>query len=186
MNIKNSINFIRAVLYLQAVIRSGAICRTASVNGIKAANLSKILNLLEKEIGCRLLDRTSRGVTPTKEGKKIYTIALELEHSLAQLEEISKTKLINPNRLNIYISKELKIECLDEFFEKNKHINFIFTEDEFSADLAVLNHYPDTPDCSYTHCTIGKEIKQNIWITCCEKHPSALSLYDFIIAKLLA
>lgn len=186
MNIKTNISFIRSILYLQAVIRSGTISRTAATNGIKAANLSKLLTVLETELGCKLLERNSRGVTPTKKGKRIYTIALELEHALAELENIRKTKLINPNQINFYISQDMKIDNIEAFSIKYPNILLTQVEEEHIADIAVLNHFPEDASASYTRCTIGNSIKQEVWITCNEKHPSAMLLYDFIIEKLLA
>lgn len=186
MNIKNSITFIRSILYLQAVIRCGTISHTAAANGIKAANLSKLLTELETELGCKLLDRNSRGVTPTKMGKRIYTIALELEHALAELENICKTKLINPNQINYYISEDMEINDIEAFSSLYPNIIITKTEEEYTADIAVLNHFPEDASASYTRCAIGNNIKQEIWITCNEKHPSAMLLYDFIIEKLLA
>lgn len=186
MNIKNNINFVRSILYLQAVIRSGTISKTAAANGIKAANLSKLLTELETEIGCKLLNRSSRGVTPTKEGSHIYTIALELEHALAELENIRKTKLIDPNRITFYISDDMKLENIEAFLASQPNIGFVKVEEEYAADIAVLNHAPLDANTSYTRCTIGNSVKQEIWITCNEKHPAAMLLYDFIIGKLLA
>ena len=51
MTIKNNLALIRRLLYFYAVIENGRINITAERNGIKAANLSKMLTELEKEIG---------------------------------------------------------------------------------------------------------------------------------------
>ena len=85
MTIKNNLALIRRLLYFYAVIENGRINITAERNGIKAANLSKMLTELEKEIGAPLLERSNQGVKPTVLGQKIYQLSKELSQNISFL-----------------------------------------------------------------------------------------------------
>lgn len=186
MNVKWYSSFVRNILYFQSVIRNKTIAKTAQLNGIKPGNLSKLISELEQTVGCLLLDRSVKGVTPTREGQRIYELGLRLENTINEIKNLQSTAFINPQHIYIYIASDVEIPCLNEFIQKHPELKIINTEDINYSDLAVLNQKPENPDISYTHCTLGNEFRQNIWITCNEKHPNAMLLFDFIIAKIVS
>src|ERR1700741_4274846 len=50
------------------VVRTGSFSRAAAALHISQPSISKGVRDFELQLGCRLLDRTPRGVTPTREG----------------------------------------------------------------------------------------------------------------------
>lgn len=186
MNIKNRINLIRSILYMQDVIRNGTITHTAEQNGIKAPNLSKLLTELEETLGCKLLNRSSRGIIPTPEGLKIYNLTMELENGLNNLENICNKKLINPHELRLYIADGLEIPILCDFRSIDPELHLTKVTGTEDADIAILNYKPEKAGQKYTRLKIGNSLQQNIWLIVNENHPAAMEFFDFIIAKLLS
>lgn len=72
-----------------AVAREGSFTRAAARLGISQSALSQTLRHLEERIGIRLLNRTTRNVSPTEAGERLLahvTPALEeIEHGFAQI-----------------------------------------------------------------------------------------------------
>src|ERR1700739_436415 len=60
------------------VARTGSFSRAAEVLRISQPAVSKGVRDFELQVGCRLLDRTSRGVVPTREGKALVRHAESL------------------------------------------------------------------------------------------------------------
>lgn len=183
MNIKYKTSLIRDLLYMLATIRNGKISLTAEQNGIKPSNLSKLLKQLEEDIGCRLLNRTNKGIQPTNEGKEIYKLISEIEENLAQLEDICKPR-VRDNILNLYMAKSLCISNLEDFKTDNPQLKIINVETEEVSDIAVLNCEPLMQGRSIAKFTIGQDISQNLWISCNENNKNALKLFDFIVSQL--
>jgi DNA-binding transcriptional LysR family regulator len=57
---------------LAAVAQSGSLARAAESLGLSRSGVSRALSRLESSVGVRLLDRTSRAVSLTDEGRKLY------------------------------------------------------------------------------------------------------------------
>src|SRR2546421_10650586 len=68
-----------------AAVDLGSLGRAARLLGLSQPALSKRLRTLEALAGARLVDRSSRGVTPTHAGERLYREARKL---LAQAEAI--------------------------------------------------------------------------------------------------
>jgi len=60
------------VSVLAAVIEGGSFVRAAEALGISASGVSRAVARLEGRVGVRLLDRTTRSVTLTDEGRRFY------------------------------------------------------------------------------------------------------------------
>ncbi|WJR79887.1 LysR family transcriptional regulator [Bradyrhizobium sp. NP1] len=60
------------------VVRTGSFSRAAEALRISQPAVSKGVRDFELQVGCRLLDRTSRGVVPTREGKALVRHAESL------------------------------------------------------------------------------------------------------------
>ncbi|WP_246153541.1 LysR family transcriptional regulator [Terriglobus albidus] len=69
---------------LAAVVRSGSFAAAGKVLGISQSGVSRAISRLEQRVGVRLLERTSRSVTLTAEGRRLHEQILPL---LAGLEE---------------------------------------------------------------------------------------------------
>lgn len=57
---------------LTAVVESGSFARAADALGITASGVSRAVGRLEAGVGVRLLDRTTRAVALTDEGRRLY------------------------------------------------------------------------------------------------------------------
>src|SRR5882757_2331525 len=60
------------VSVLAAVVEAGSFVRAASALGLTPSAVSRSIARLEARIGIRLLDRTTRSVTLTEEGRTLY------------------------------------------------------------------------------------------------------------------
>lgn len=60
------------VSVLASVVESGGFTRAAEVLGLSASGVSRAIARLETRVGVRLLDRTTRSVTLTDEGRRFY------------------------------------------------------------------------------------------------------------------
>ena len=185
MNIKNYTLLIRAILYVQEIIRCKSINKAAEENCIKASNLSLIINNFEKEIGTKLFKRSSQGCIPTDDGLKIAELASELKEHIQKISNRQANANSNNKVLNIYISPNLNLTNYSEFEQSHPNIKLNFVEKDIIADIKISNVPPQNPSEKYTELHIGNSLQQKIWICCNEKNPTALEFFDFIIAKLL-
>jgi DNA-binding transcriptional LysR family regulator len=60
------------VTVLMAVVEAGAIVRAAEALGLSPSGVSRAVSRLEARVGVRLLDRTTRSMTLTDEGRRFY------------------------------------------------------------------------------------------------------------------
>jgi DNA-binding transcriptional LysR family regulator len=76
------------VSVLTAVIESGNFARAAEALGLTSSGVSRAVARLEGRVGVRLLDRTTRSVALTDEGRRFYE---RVKPSLATIEEAATT-----------------------------------------------------------------------------------------------
>ena len=76
------------VSVLTAVIESGNFARAAEALGITSSGVSRAVTRLEGRVGVRLLDRTTRSVALTDEGRRFYE---RVKPSLVTIEEAATT-----------------------------------------------------------------------------------------------
>ena len=77
---------LEAMNVLTKVVASGSFAEAARKLGVTRSAISKAITQLEQELGARLLDRTTRRVTPTEAGLAYY------ERCLAILAQIAETE----------------------------------------------------------------------------------------------
>lgn len=85
---------IRVLKYFLAVVQEESVTRAAEAIHTTQPNLSRQLNLLEEELGCKLFERGSRKITLTEEGlflhkraKEIVELTERTESDLSLLKE---------------------------------------------------------------------------------------------------
>jgi DNA-binding transcriptional LysR family regulator len=70
---------------LAAIVESGSLAKAADVLGLSASGVSRALARLEQRIGVRLLDRTTRSLALTDEGRRLYA---EIGPLLTGIEDV--------------------------------------------------------------------------------------------------
>jgi DNA-binding transcriptional LysR family regulator len=76
------------VSVLTAVIESGSFARAADALGITTSGVSRAVSRLEARIGARMLNRTTRSIALTDEGRRFYE---RVKPSLTNIEEAAIT-----------------------------------------------------------------------------------------------
>src|SRR6202021_3113860 len=72
------------VSVLGAVVDGGSFVKAAELIGLTDSGVSRAINRLETRLGVRLLDRTTRSVSLTDEGRRFYE---EVEQHLDAVED---------------------------------------------------------------------------------------------------
>src|SRR5258708_692170 len=82
------------------VVRAGSFSRAAEILHISQPAISKGVRDFELRVGCRLLDRTPKGVRPTKEGRALsrhadalFAVERAAEDELASLRNLNSGSL---------------------------------------------------------------------------------------------
>src|SRR5690242_17729570 len=74
----------RRLRYFVAIVDAGSVSKASAQVRIAQPALSQQLLTLESEVGVKLVDRTSHGITTTPAGRRLYRHALTI---LRQVEE---------------------------------------------------------------------------------------------------
>ena len=98
------------VSVLAAVIEGGNFVRAAEALGISASGVSRAVARLEGRVGVRVLDRTTRSVTLTDEGRRFYE---QVSPLLAGIEEAA----IEASGSSATVRGRLRVD-LDPFFSR--------------------------------------------------------------------
>ena len=92
--------------------RCGSITRAAELLYSNQPNVTRVIKLLESELGCQLFSRTNRGVRLTPEGERLYA---HVEPAMAHLEaaqrELTMERELQSGTLSIGAS-EVALRCL--------------------------------------------------------------------------
>lgn len=75
-----------AIKAFSRVVESGSFTRAADSLNMPKATLSKLVQELEAHLSVRLLQRTTRRVTVTAEGREYYEKALRILHDLEDID----------------------------------------------------------------------------------------------------
>lgn len=128
------------VSVLSAVIESGNFGRAAGVLGITTSGVSRAIARLEARVGVRLLDRTTRFVALTDEGRRFYE---RVQPSLTTIEEAaaraSGAATIVRGRLRVNIdpvaSRLILAGQLGKFLDRHPELSLEFITREQIGDL---------------------------------------------------
>ena len=124
---------------LAAVIEGGSFVRAAEALGISASGISRAVARLEGRVGVRLLDRTTRSVTLTDEGRRFYE---QVGPLLAGIEEAA----ITASGASTTVRGRLRVD-LDPFFSRlvlaGRLGEFLARHPDLSLDLTTREHVGD-------------------------------------------
>src|SRR6516162_9699571 len=114
------------LLAFLAVARERSFTRAAAKLGISQPTLSQIVKDLEERLGVRLLNRTTRSVTPTQAGERLLLkIGPKFDEMDVELAELGELREKPPATIRIY-STEFAAEAI-----------------LLPALARILPHYPD-------------------------------------------
>ncbi|MDO5336279.1 MAG: LysR family transcriptional regulator [Eubacteriales bacterium] len=101
--------------------------RAAEILENSQSNITRCMNNLEHELGCRLFVRSNRGILLTPEGEKLYSyVSSACELLLAGEEELSRMKKLESGLITIGASETalrlLLLDRMETFHERYPHI----------------------------------------------------------------
>ena len=94
------------------VVDTGSFTKAADYCGIPKSTISRSLSTLEKDLGTRLLQRTTRKLTMTEAGERFYQRAIDILEQIEETErEISEGQTDVTGRLVVYVPTLLLDKC---------------------------------------------------------------------------
>ena len=88
------------------VAKYQSLTKAANILRSNQPNITRCMNKLEQELGCRLLLRSSQGVTLTPEGKRLYEhVSVACEHIRAAEKELSGSRSLETGSISIGASE---------------------------------------------------------------------------------
>lgn len=112
----------RNLEYFVTVVDCGSISAAAQKLLVAQPSLSRTIHAMEKEMDCRLLERTGRGVTPTATGQQLYYYARSILNKFQMLELLyhdGNAQLVS--RLHVSLAMLLLDDSLLESFYRQLH-----------------------------------------------------------------
>lgn len=100
----SSVLDLRLLKHFTVVYRLGSFSQAASEVGLSQSALTKRVQQLESDLGVALFHRTTRSVTPTEAGRRLYRRALDL---LAQAETVRHGVLGDDSELKIIAGPQM-------------------------------------------------------------------------------
>jgi DNA-binding transcriptional LysR family regulator len=137
-------------------IREGSVTAAATLLGITQPSLSQKLNSLQKELGEKLYQKTSMGITPTSSGlallEKAKNILLEMEHLKNYIEE-QKQKVTGSIRISTThaLASQWLIKAVPSIRETYNELEIVILANDYQSDLfirgcdvSISEKHPDT------------------------------------------
>jgi DNA-binding transcriptional LysR family regulator len=93
---------------LVRVVQAGSFTRAAEGLGMQKANVSRVIGNLERKLGARLLERTTRSLSLTEIGREVFERAVGILGAVEETERIAHRMLSEPRGT-------LRITCGVEF-----------------------------------------------------------------------
>jgi DNA-binding transcriptional LysR family regulator len=127
------------VTVLMAVVEAGTIVRAAEALGLSASGVSRAVSRLEARVGARLLNRTTRSLTLTDEGRCFY------ERVGPHLDGIEEAAIEASGSANV-VRGRLRVN-VDPFFSRivlARHlVRFLRQHPEVRLELIMRDHVGD-------------------------------------------
>ena len=125
------------------VANSGNISKAAKELYISQPAISKSIQKLEENVGCKLFSRSSRGVVLTEEGRLLYSPVCEAFETLTLGEEKLRRSIeLGVGHLKIGVSttlcKYLLLPYLKEFIREKPHISISISCQSTNETLKLL------------------------------------------------
>jgi DNA-binding transcriptional LysR family regulator len=113
---------------LAAVVESGSFTRAAASLALSASGVSRAVSRLEERLGVRLLDRTTRALRLTDEGKRFYALAAPHLDAIADAASVAGKASVHVHgnlraSVNSIIAQALLGPRMAEFVERFPDLN---------------------------------------------------------------
>jgi len=148
------------VTVLAAVVESGSFRRAAVVLGMSDSGVGRAVARLETRVGVRLLDRTTRSLALTEEGRRFYELVVP---GLADIEDAASELVSSPES----VRGKLRVD-VDPFFLRTMLADRL-------ADF--LEEYPEVELDLLTRETVGDLMVNGIDLAIRSGEPSLSSSY---------
>lgn len=148
-------------------------------------NLTRTINNLENELGCRLFYRTNKGVILTPEGQMIYShIKKAVEEVIAAEEELNEIKMMRKGCIRISVSEiALRCKLLSAIKEYHKKYPDIRIEISNHLTSQAINSIRNSTSDIALVTTPAPDIDEFDYITVCPVSESAVCAKNFEIGK---
>ncbi|MGA3246682.1 MAG: LysR family transcriptional regulator [Paraburkholderia sp.] len=148
------------VTVLAAVVESGSFTRAAVVLGMSDSGVGRAVARLETRVGVRLLDRTTRSLALTEEGRRFYELVVP---GLADIEEAAADLLSSPQS----VRGKLRVD-VDPFFLRTALADGL---------TGFLDAYPEVELDLMTRQSVGDLVVDGIDVALRFGEPSLSSTY---------
>ncbi|MFZ6647241.1 LysR family transcriptional regulator [Undibacterium sp. TJN25] len=130
------------VSVLAAIIEAGSFARAADALGLSPSGVSRAVSRLESRIGVRLLDRTTRSVTLTDEGRRLYEEISPLMTGISDAVTIaSGSSVVARGRLRVnvdaFFSRLIFSPHIRRFLEQHPEVSLELITREQLGDLVA-------------------------------------------------
>lgn len=131
------------------VVEAGSFAKAAETLDVPRPTVTRLIQRLERDLRVRLLERTTRSVTPTNEGAAYYDRLVRVLSELAEIESAAKNAVARPSgRLRVdvatAIATNVLIPALPEFYHAYPHVELEF---------GICNGQTD-PVADRVHCAV--------------------------------
>lgn len=138
---------LQALIYFREIVETKSISKVAQQRHISQSALSQTLNKLESEMGHKLLERSNRGVAPTKHGEILFKHAgTMLRVYDKMLEEFSYANREAEVKISGFLSLlDYSLPCiLYKVKKKHPHLQFnLHVKNNISAANDLYDHLSD-------------------------------------------
>jgi LysR family transcriptional regulator for bpeEF and oprC len=121
------------------VLAAGSFTRAAELAGSDKAHISRVITRLEDRLGSRLLNRSTRSLSPTDAGQELASRARAILDALSEAEESLKGRADQPSgRLRITCGYEFGLLAVNGWVQA-----FLERWPEVSVEVDFTNHVAD-------------------------------------------
>lgn len=119
----------RKLEILLTTLRTGSFSKAAQELNCTQSAVTQMMNAMENELGCKILERNHNGIKLTPAGKMLYPLIVEAEASLRRLME-QATQIADGRALPIRIGSFSSVsntwlpQILEEYHNKHSDITF--------------------------------------------------------------
>ena len=127
------------VVFFLHVIRAGSLSEAAKQYGISASAASRWINELEESMGVSLIKRTTRKISPTQAGQRLYDRFNQINNQINDIfDEVQN--LSHEDRGTIRVAstplyaKHYLATIIGEYVQLHPEVNFVVLETAFDVD----------------------------------------------------